>query len=648
MIQVRHPSVLNPWQIYRQAKLLTKHTSRATNPDWYRQAMDLDRQWHIWIDGTQSFSAVFDKLSGEWFDGPRPVLPRDTGAGPGSRNAMEKEAIKDLNESLDQKQFDSIFAHFEEDELRSLHEALARMTKAKEFGGKVKSLGVIIHVADEFALMDLAPEYSGDDDFESSRTLLQLDPKDVLGDASLDLRGNAWRLLPYWGIDDGERRSVAVQMSRHYQPLFEELERYSETRNIPVVTAAVSAPLEALRLAPYMLDAEDLKGKGGNIMVFQYRKFSALAVLNQSGELVFMRALQHRPHTDYPSGLGEILVNTAASVGLTDPLVTIVNMSGQNQDSLAGELSSFFASRPPMNIGLVTPSELPELGELAGGRVEMMLGDKDRLQKLNETAVYNGAETFEQLDADWAKQNFYGRSPEEQEVYPTQSDLKMLKYSGYVKIAAAACLLGVIIWTSFDYVKALTTEAWKVSQDQAQTASVTLEKMKADRERVKYWENVMARRSEGWLAMEVLLQLFPPDSGLIVSECTYDVAGEPMSDRSDTLSFERTWKIEGYARSEGTEALNRLASSSYLAKRFEELATEFGAESLATTDTDTRTLDVRLEQRQRQMPPNDRFPASVARHYRNSFEITITQEFTDKDDLALVKKPPKLAATEAP
>ncbi len=646
MIQVRHPSVLNPWQIYRQSKLLLKHTSRANNGDWYLPALELDRQWHIWIDGGSIVSSVFDKRSGQWFEGPRAILPRDTGAGAHTRTgAMDTEAIKDLNESLDQAQLDAIFAHFEEDDLRSLHESLSRLVRGKDYGGKVKSLGVVIHVADEFALMDLAPEYSSDEDFEGSRELLQLDPAEVLGDSSLDVKGNAWRLLPYWGIDEGERRSVAVQVSRHFQPLFFELERYSESRNVPVITALVSAPLEALRLAPLMLEAEDLTNSG-NIMVFQYRKFSALSVLNESGELVLMRALQHRPGQDYPSGLGETLVNTAASVGLSDPLVTIANMSGLNQDALVSELSSFFASRPPMNIGLVTPSEVPGLGtDLAGGRVEMTLGDSARLEKLQANAVYTGAETFKELERDWARQNFYGRSKEEMEVYPTQKDLKMLRFFGYAKFLVLAAVLGVIGWTSFDYIKAATTEAWRVSQDQAQTASVTLQKLLKDRERVNYWENVMARRSEGWLVMEVLLQLFEPDSGLIVSECTYSLEGERDSDKSKTLAFNRTWKIKGYARSEGTEALSRLSSNTYLKKRFEELAAEFAAESLRL-DTDTRTLDVSMQQRQSQMPPSERFPASIARHYRNSFEITINQEFSEQDDLALTMKPPAIAANE--
>ncbi len=643
MIQPRHPSVLNSWQIYRQAKQVLKHTSRASNADWYHQAMELDRQWHIWVDGRQVVSSVFDRKSGQWMEGPRAILPKDNGVSAGTRKPMDKDAVRALNDGLNQAQLDAIFAHFDEEDLRSLHESLSRLVRGKDFGGKVKSLGVVLHLADEFAISDLAPEFSMDDDFQGTRELLQLEPATVLGDASVDVVGNTWRLLPYWGITEGERRAVALQISRRYQPLFFELERYSESRNVPVIGCVVSAPMEALRLAPLLLDASE-QSRQGNIFVFQYQRFSALAVFNQGGELLLARALQHRHGQEYPSGLGEILVNTAASVGLADPLVTIANMSGTNQESLVTELSAFFASRPPMNIGLVTPSEIEGLSDIVGGRVEMAMGDPERLARLSEGAAMADSRTIAELDRDWARQNFYGRSREELEVYPTQKDLKMLRFFGYSKLLLLVGLVGTVVWTSFDYIKAMTTEAWKISSDAAQTASVTLEKMRKDRDRVNYWENVMARRSEGWLVMEVLLQLIEPDSGLIVTECTYNTEGDREVTEGKALSFSRTWKIHGFARSEGQEALGRLSSNIYLKKRFEDLAAEFGAESLKL-DTDTRTLDVSMQQRQSQMTPTERFPASVARHFRNSFEITITQEFSEKDPLALTMKPPVLAAT---
>src|SRR5690606_23598503 len=151
--------------IYRQAKQVLKHTSRASNADWYHEAMELDRQWHIWVDGRQVVSSVFDRKSGQWMEGPRAILPKDNGVSAGTRKPMDQDAVRALNDGLNQAQLDAIFAHFDEEDLRSLHESLSRLVRGKDFGGKVKSLGVVLHLADEFAIADLAPEFSMDDDF---------------------------------------------------------------------------------------------------------------------------------------------------------------------------------------------------------------------------------------------------------------------------------------------------------------------------------------------------------------------------------------------------------------------------------------------------------------------------------------------------
>ena len=645
MSEIKHPSILNPWQTYRQAKTLLKQTSRASNADWYREAYELDRQWHIWIDGAEMASAVFDRKSGQWIKGPDPVLPKDTGRSIGTEKSVSDDAVVGMHENLNQEQFEAVFSSFDENDLKRLHVSLSELVKGKEYGGKVKSLGIVLHVAEEFSLADLAPEYSMDDDFDSLRNLLGVDPMEALGDSTIDRLAQSWNLLPYWGIKEGERRSVSIQVSRKYHSLIEELTRYSRTRNIPIRTAVLSAPLEALRMAPFFLDASDTS-KEGNIFVFNYQRFSALAVLDRSGELVMMRSLPHRPGQGHANRLGEVLVNTAASVGLEDPLVSIVLMSRVGQEALTTELGAFFSSRPPMNIGLVDPYEIEELKRIPESKIEMLTGDPDSLAKLAEDAPLKESETIQELGKGWALQDFLGENETDKEIYPSQKDLKMLRFFGYAKFAVLGVLVVLVGTTAWNYVRTITTDAWRLPDAEAGEAAASVEKKKQDRDRVMYWENVMARRSEGWLVMEVLLQLFEPGSGLIVSECTYEAAGEQDDQKARKLAFRRQWIVKGYGRSEGAAMLAKLSSNAYLKEKFENLSAEFGVESLRL-DTDTRTLDVSMTQRQSPMPANNRFPASVARHYRTSFEITITQEFSEEDALALTMEPPKVAATES-
>lgn len=652
MISVKHPSVLNEWQLFRQAKMIVRHTNRGSNPDWYREATELDRQWHIWIDGVDVVSAVYDRRSGQWLPGPEPVMPRDTGVSIASQRPISKEVVHQLHDSLNEAQLEAIFANFDEDGLRRLHQTLSGLIQGKEIGGKVKSLGVVLHVADEFGIADLAPEYSADTDFPSVRELLTAVPHEALGDQTADTVKNAWRLLPYWGVSEGERRSIAVQLSRRCQSLFFELDRYAQSHNIPIVTAAHSAPLEALRLAPMLLDPAASR-ETGDILVFQYRRFSTLAVINREGELVLIRALQHRMGQDYPSSLGEILTNTAASVGLMNPTVTIAAMSRVSQDALATELSAFFADREPMNIGLVHPLEIEGFAALASGRAEMAVGDGGLLKRLDGESPLGRSTTFGELASGWATQNFFGVSQEEKEIYPPLRDLRMLRFFGHAKLVAATLCLGLAVWTGFEYFRAATTEAWKLPDDVAGVASVELVKLEKDRKRFEYWENLMSRRSEGWLAMEVLIQLFKPDSGLIVSDTSYKVegtvsAGVTGDQKPSRIGFARTWIIKGYSKTEGAATLAKLSSESFLKEQFARIGEEFKVLSLLKGEDETRTLEVTMQQRQGQMPPNKRFPLSVARHYRNSFEITITQTFTDKDPLALTVAPPADEPAAAP
>ena len=157
---VEHPDLLNPWQTYRQAKQLLKHTSRASQPEWYREAIEIERQWHVWIDGGVCVSAVFSQKTGEWSEGP--ALPVPT----------EKNEAGDPDYTVDER--------------RALHETLNRILVDKSLGGKAKALGFVLHVANEFDVADLSPEFAADDDFKEVSELLAVAPGDALGDHTLE------------------------------------------------------------------------------------------------------------------------------------------------------------------------------------------------------------------------------------------------------------------------------------------------------------------------------------------------------------------------------------------------------------------------------------------------------------------------------
>lgn len=615
-LDLKHPSELNPWQVYRQTKRLTKHTSRARNADWYKTAFELDRQWHLWLDGETVVSAVYDRRGESWHDGP--VLPEFAEAPGGGISTILAPA----------------------EAITELHGILKDLLSGKDFkaGGKSKSLGVVVHVAGDFALADIAGEYAADDEYDAVNELLTLDPQMALGDANADVLASSWRALPYWGVIDGERRSTAVQVSREHQALVAEMRHWGESNNIPIIASAVSAPLEVLRLAPFYLEWTP---GAGDMILLHYRHFSALAVLGSSGELLMMRSLPHVGERKHPARFGETLVNTAASMNLAAPRVHIVPMCEDGPDDLVGDLAQFFSNRDPMDIGVIDLSDIPKLADIPGKRVEMMLAEPKSLSEGEEEDLPLAEnETFVHMAEGWATQDFYGLSAYEQEVYPERKDLKILSIANKVKMLLVLVTLALAGWTGFDYMRTASTDAWKLAPEDAAATKTRLQLLGKQNSEATYWENIMEPRSEGWMVLEMLLDLFPAETGVVMTDCDYRVVGLPAEKGAEKVGFERVWSIRGYARPEGIALLGQLSSESYLADEFERIAENFDNETLRPAP-DTRSLHATMQQRQGQLPSSVGFPASVARHYRTAFELSVKQTFDDEDVLALTATPPK-------
>ncbi len=613
-LDLKHPAELNALQIYRQTKKLVKHTSRARDADWYRGAFELDRQWHLWCDGDSVVSAVYDRRGGKWREGPS--LPEFFDA-PGGGIAVSlnpPEAVAELHETV---------------------KALLR-GKELDLDGKVKSLGVVLHLAGDFSISDIASEYAGDDDFAAVNELLTLEPQIALGDPNADVLASSWRALPYWGVVEGERRSAAVQVSREYAALIAELRHWGESNNIPVIASAVSAPLEILRLAPHFLEWSP---SVGDLILFQYRKFSAFVALGVSGELMMVRALPHVGERRHPARFGDTLVSTAASMNFAAPRVHIVPLCNEGTNDLIAELGQFFSSRAAMDIGVIDLGDIKTLDELPGRRPEMLLADVEKLGEDPDEAPLLDNDTFTHLAEGWATMDFYGLSAYQQEVYPERKDLKLLTIANKVKLLLLVLSLGLGGWTGWEYIRVANTEAWKLDQAAAESAKLTLQTLGKQNSEATYWENIMLPRSEGWLVLELLLDLFPAESGIIVTDCSYRVAGAPAEKDAAKVGFDRVWSIKGFARSEGVPMLGKLSSNNYLAEQFVRIAEGFDNESLRSSP-ETRTLHSTMQQKQGELPASVGLPASVARHYRTSFELTIEQNFGSKDVLALTAKPP--------
>src|SRR5690606_14976243 len=140
------------------------------------------------------------------------------------------------------------------------------------------------------------------------------DPKAVLDDASVSAADSSWRLIPYPAAGS-EAIATTVCVSRRWATFLDDLRRFGEEQNFPIITRAVSAPLICLMaLADLKTDAVTRP----LIAILPYPRFTLLAFFNEHGDLRLMRTLQHRGQRR-PSNLRHATSTTAAALELADP-----------------------------------------------------------------------------------------------------------------------------------------------------------------------------------------------------------------------------------------------------------------------------------------------------------------------------------------
>lgn len=597
-------------KLYFQAKRILKTTSRATEPAWYQEAHEINLQWHIWIGPQTAASALYSKSLKQWWEGPD--LPPV---------AFEKDEHGNR-------------AGLDTPSRAALHEILRKLLSSKDYGAKPKSLGIIFHLADGLRIRDLAPDFAADDDFENLNELLISAPDVAIGDDTVDNADGRWRLLPLLGIPDGDKRSLAVQVSATLLPIAAELRNYGEMRNIPVIVSTRSAQLEAITGLAYLLPEIQSAGTGSTLALVQYESMTLLFAIGNRGELQLVRPLMHRGTTHLsPTEIHDVISQTAALLNIKDPNLVLVSLTGMSEEILAASLESYLAQFPQARFTCLNPQKTPLTEGVPGGRLEFAVS-------VQEAPPLAGEAPFQkQLRERWTNQDFYGLSREEKAKMPTRSDLRILKYSGITQKLAMAGILAFAGWTGMDFIVKMRSDAWQLAPDAAQEMEVNLAKLQKERLEWQHWDRLLQKRSEGWLAMEALLELFPANGGVILRSANYRAESEAGQEKS-AVGMKRAWEVSGYANPEVATQLPTLGSRTRVAELLNKIAKENHAEYLSV-DSDTRELQVTLQQKQGAMPPTLEFPAKVARHFRTAFELSIMQSLSPKDKLAINTNPLK-------
>jgi hypothetical protein len=585
----QHPATLNPFKQFMQGWKILKHTSRATNPAWYRAALELPYQLHIRVDGASILTFYYDQKQSLWSPGPK--LKDGSLHDPGQLEEIAAEALRFVRTQ----------------------------------GGS--ALGLILHIADEFATTDIKPELNSTAELTDLRQTAITDPESILEDSSIQADQSAWRVLPYPAAT-GDRIGTTVTVSRQYAPLIALFREVGENENFPIITLALSAPIVAI-----MGLGQILKPTPGRpfVAILQYSWFTVLAFFNDQADLRLTRTLQHRG-LRRPTNFRNALSTTNASLEFVDPDLFLVPLGGNVDASLDEDLRMTFSASRVEVIDPITTNEIPAWSP----------------EFINATQAPNNSDsiqshTFSVLrDEKWALQNYLPIPQEISEVFPSQKEIQLLRFikkSRYALAGAAVLCVGTLSFSVFEITK---KPEWAFDENQSKTAQAMMTKLTQEKQRGEFWSNLLEDRSKAWTSMESLARMFPENSGILVKTYSHTATPEaasavPKGALNSKAGFSKEWKITGFARDEAIEYLNSLNTKEGITDHFAGVAKITGNSSyIPNLGNRGLTINVRTQENSSYKPnpaatPNN----SDTTSYSLTFDLTINQRFEASDPLAL-------------
>ncbi|MCW1884458.1 hypothetical protein OKA04_06925 [Luteolibacter flavescens] len=588
MVAYQHPAGLNPLQRFRQAGSVLRGTSRADNTAWYRSALELDFQLHLRADGNRVDSRLFDRRTGQWSTGPQ----------------LSEAHATDL----------TLIPAFADEIIRVAQAA------------KANAIGVVLHLADEFATSELKPELDNPGALSELRTMVESDPKSVLDDSSVSATESSWRLIPYPAAGS-EAIATTVCISRGWTAFLDELRKAGEEKNFPVITRAVSAPLVCLLALPELKQDEMTNPL---IAVLSYPRFTLLAFFNEHGDLRLLRTLQHRGQRR-PTNLRHAASTTAAALELADPEVYLLATGEFTDPQMVADLQLVF---PAASIREIEWAGTPYAPPAPGISPELLISTN--LAATPETPLAS-SHTFTVLKGDgWAVQDFLPVAKEVAEVYPNRSEMKMLRTARYARLGFAVLAAVALGFFGLQIIDLIRKPEFASDSSRANAQKERRIHLTAEKNRVDHWDNLLEDRSKAWTTMELLSALFPEKSGFLIKTFNHGVTPE-ASPGQVKAGFVREWRITGLARDEAYEKLALLNTQDGISAIFKDVANSTGNESFET-DLPTRSLVVTartLENGGYRPGPAEEAADLDDNSYPFSFELTITQRFESADKLAI-------------
>ena len=588
-MELAPPESLKSREVFAQANALLRHTSRASNPDWYREALDLDHQWHLVVLGGHRISSalmVRDDQEVTWSQGPALHLTTTPTA----------------------EQVDAFIEEI--------------LTTNPDFK-KARSLGVVLHLGDEFATTEILADVRSPSALEELRDEVIASPATALGDPSISNETTSTRLIPYAGAQTPPLAST-ITLSRTHEVFVDTLRIVGETRNLPIQVSTVSAPMAFLAILPAFFQFQEARPQ---FVLLHYPKFSCLAVFNTESNLVQLRSLPHRGRS-FPSNLGDAVNTALDSLDLHNPVVTILPLGDADPSPLITQLHATLNNPDQAEVHILRPSVESLAPGIADMRPEMLIS----APQFASNEVSPG---FKQLYGErWAIQNFLPQLPAVAALYPSQGDMKLLRMSRVAAIVMVLILLGLAALAISTVLRTTSDPSWSHDANLTKALQANLTKSQKDATEFDHWENLLQERSKGWTSMEVLTRLFPENSGVKVENYKQTTRLDALV-KGKKVGFTREWQIRGLATNDAAPLLNKLNGREGIGEIFTALHAATNNESF-NMNVPGRNLIVSVERsRNTSYEKGPGIPAGDKRRYPFTFSMKITQSFGADDPMAL-------------
>lgn len=488
-------------------------------------------------------------------------------------------------------------------------------------------LGVILHVADEFATTELKPELDNPASLPDLRDTAIFDPGSILEDASIPASQASWRVVPYPAAG-ASSIGTTVMLTRQYETMLTLFREEGQKSNFPVITIALSAPLVAT-----MGLNQCVRPNPGKpfVAIFQYPWFTSLAFFNEFSDLRLIRTLRHRG-LRRPTKFRHSLATTCASLEFIDPDLFVLPLGPSVDDLLVDDLrSTFTASR----VERIEPVHIPNLPVWCPEPAICL-----SLSDVEEPTI--ASQTFVTLrDERWALQDFLPAPKEITEIYPDQSEMHMLRLFRLCRLGIFLVTFLCIAYFLFEMATIIRRTEWAFDPAQSAATKTRLTTLTAERQNAEHWHNLLEDRSKAWVAMEAFIRLFPANKGILVRNYSHTVKPDTTLGQAKS-GFIREWKITGYARDEAVEYLNNLNTRDGISAHFSEVATATGNASYSPAmGNRSISVNVRTQENNTYKPvPQEEAQISDDTTYPLTFDLTITQRFESTDPLAVnISKP---------